>query len=95
MVLLVIKKGHLFHAEFTHNEFSFPNSNVFFQVSLAMQSCIAPGVLEMFQNNNALLEQIMKCLEAYLESKRVIFPRFYFLSNVELLGILAQVMCIN
>ena len=67
----------------------------FFKVSLAMQSCTAPGVLEMFQNNNALLEQIMKCLEAYLESKRVIFPRFYFLSNAELLGILAQVMCIR
>ena len=86
------KKG-----ESAHNKFSFPNSNVlvFFQESLAMQTCTAPGVLEMFQNNNALLEQIMKCLEAYLESKRVIFPRFYFLSNAELLGILAKVMCVS
>ena len=34
------------------------------------------GLLEIFQNNNALLDQIQKCLEAYLESKCVIFPRY-------------------
>nr|CAD7588832.1 unnamed protein product [Timema genevievae] len=61
------------------------------QMPLAMQACTAPGVLETFNNNLDLLDQIMKCLEAYLESKRVIFPRFYFLSNDELLEILAQV----
>ena len=46
--------------------------------------------MEQFQTNNALLDQVQACLEAYLESKRVIFPRFYFLSNDELLEILAQ-----
>uniref|UniRef100_A0A8C4FET8 Dynein axonemal heavy chain 6 n=1 Tax=Catagonus wagneri TaxID=51154 RepID=A0A8C4FET8_9CETA len=56
----------------------------------ALRAGTQPGLLETFQNNNALLDQIQKCLEAYLESKRVIFPRFYFLSNDELLEILAQ-----
>uniref|UniRef100_I3MYF0 Dynein axonemal heavy chain 6 n=1 Tax=Ictidomys tridecemlineatus TaxID=43179 RepID=I3MYF0_ICTTR len=56
----------------------------------ALRASTQPGLLETFQNNNALLDQIQKCLEAYLESKRVIFPRFYFLSNDELLEILAQ-----
>ncbi|KAG8249570.1 Dynein heavy chain 6, axonemal [Homalodisca vitripennis] len=55
-----------------------------------MPACTYPGLLETFQNNNSLLDQILKCLEAYLETKRVAFPRFYFLSNDELLEILAQ-----
>lgn len=57
---------------------------------LAMDIALTPGLLEALQRNNALLEQIMKCLESYLETKRVAFPRFYFLSNDELLDILAQ-----
>ncbi|KAJ8943600.1 hypothetical protein NQ318_006602 [Aromia moschata] len=60
------------------------------KMPLAMESALYPGLLEQFQRNNALLEQIMKCLESYLETKRVAFPRFYFLSNDELLDILAQ-----
>ncbi|TSN95723.1 Dynein heavy chain 6, axonemal [Bagarius yarrelli] len=60
---------------------SFPN---------ALRAATQPGLLEIFQSSNALLDQIQKCLEAYLESKRVVFPRFYFLSNDELLEILAQ-----
>nr|XP_014352841.1 PREDICTED: dynein heavy chain 6, axonemal-like [Latimeria chalumnae] len=56
----------------------------------ALRAATQHGLLENFQNNNSLLDQIQKCLEAYLESKRVIFPRFYFLSNDELLEILAQ-----
>ncbi|XP_056136504.1 dynein axonemal heavy chain 6 [Lampris incognitus] len=56
----------------------------------AMRAATQPGLLKNFQKYNALLDQIQKCLEAYLESKRVIFPRFYFLSNDELLEILSQ-----
>ncbi|XP_031357040.1 dynein heavy chain 6, axonemal isoform X2 [Photinus pyralis] len=60
------------------------------KVPLAIDAATYPGLLETFIKNNALLEQIMKCLESYLETKRVSFPRFYFLSNDELLDILAQ-----
>ena len=42
------------------------------------------GLLETLQANNQLLDQIMKCLEAYLESKRVVFPRFVLHSLLEL-----------
>ncbi|XP_066905838.1 dynein axonemal heavy chain 6 isoform X4 [Halyomorpha halys] len=56
----------------------------------AMPACTIPGLFEELQKDNSLLEEILKCLEAYLECKRVIFPRFYFLSNEELIEILAQ-----
>uniref|UniRef100_A0A8C3ADL9 Dynein axonemal heavy chain 6 n=1 Tax=Cyclopterus lumpus TaxID=8103 RepID=A0A8C3ADL9_CYCLU len=56
----------------------------------ALIAATQPDLLETFQDNNTLLDEIQKCLEDYLESKRVIFPRFYFLSNDELLKILAQ-----
>jgi dynein heavy chain, axonemal len=56
----------------------------------ALKCGTVPGLLEVMQQNNILLDQIQKCLEDYLESKRLLFPRFYFLSNDELLEILSQ-----
>ena len=56
----------------------------------ALDACTAEGVLPMFQEANKVLEKIQKSLEDYLETKRNGFPRFYFLSNDELLEILSQ-----
>jgi dynein heavy chain, axonemal len=57
---------------------------------LAISICTDTNILKILRKNNEQLEQILLHLEAYLESKRVIFPRFYFLSNDELIEIIAQ-----
>ncbi|XP_076804743.1 dynein axonemal heavy chain 2-like [Clavelina lepadiformis] len=49
-----------------------------------------PGLLEQLNDMNTKLEEIQKSLDMYLETKRQIFPRFYFLSNDDLLEILGQ-----
>ncbi|XP_052771287.1 dynein axonemal heavy chain 2-like isoform X2 [Mya arenaria] len=48
------------------------------------------GMLEQLNDMNLKLEEIQKSLDMYLETKRQIFPRFYFLSNDDLLEILGQ-----
>ena len=48
------------------------------------------NIKEAFKDANKKLDRIQKSLNEYLEEKRLIFPRFYFLANEDLLMLLAQ-----
>ncbi|XP_078389870.1 dynein axonemal heavy chain 2 [Cetorhinus maximus] len=56
----------------------------------ALRGTHHPGLLDTLNGMNSKLEEIEKSLDMYLETKRQIFPRFYFLSNDDLLEILGQ-----
>jgi len=49
-----------------------------------------PEILKDLKTSERLIEEIEKGLEDLLETKRLEFPRFFFLSNDDLLNILAE-----
>lgn len=55
-----------------------------------LKSCTKEGLREKFQDANKNLDLVQRGLKEYLEQKRSVFARFYFLSNDDLLEILSQ-----
>ena len=53
--------------------------------------CKVPGLLQKLKENREMMEVIQKSLALFLDEIRNIFPRFYFLSNDELL----EIICIQ
>ncbi|KAL2633853.1 hypothetical protein R1flu_005332 [Riccia fluitans] len=81
------KEGGLFHA----------NDKVWRRIIAAaekceimLDACGIENLLEDLRKSNVDLEIVQKGLKYYLETKRLVFPRFYFLSNDELLEILSE-----
>ncbi|POM71948.1 Dynein heavy chain [Phytophthora palmivora] len=55
-----------------------------------LPACQLPGLLELLNDLRARLEKCQQALKEYLDSKRRMFPRFYFVSEADLLDILSN-----
>jgi len=53
-------------------------------------SAVIPNICEDMTSNNDSIEKVQKGLKDYLETKRLFFPRFFFLNDSDLLSILAE-----
>jgi hypothetical protein len=60
--------------------------------TLHPQACCSPKLLDSLTESNKLLEAVQKGLSDYLETKRLAFSRFFFLSNDELLQVRAEAL---
>lgn len=57
---------------------------------LPVPTILLAGLLEILNKLNDKLEALQLALEQYLETKRRVFPRLYFVSNDDILEILAH-----
>ena len=48
------------------------------------------GLLDQLKSSNESLDKVIKGLENFLEEIRLLFPRFFFLSNDDMLDILSK-----